>query len=58
MGGPIYMLDARIDVSAEAQSLISKHNLGSRVIYESERGNAMLQMRRGILSAHAMIQAF
>ena len=36
MGGLIYMLDARIDVSAEAQPLIQKHNLGSRVIYESE----------------------
>lgn len=33
--GPIYMLDARIDVSAEVRALIIKHNLSSRVIYES-----------------------
>jgi hypothetical protein len=32
----IYMLDARIDVSAEIRSLIDKHKLGNRVIYESE----------------------
>jgi hypothetical protein len=32
----IYMLDARIDVSAEIRSLIDKHKLGTRVIYESE----------------------
>lgn len=36
MGGIIYMLDARIDASQETLSLIAKHNLGSRLIYESE----------------------
>lgn len=36
MGGLIYMLDARIDVSAEVRSLIAQHRLGSRLIYESE----------------------
>jgi len=35
MGGNIYMLDARIDVSAEVRALIAAHNFGSRVIYES-----------------------
>src|SRR5581483_6212393 len=36
MGGTIYMLDARIDVSAEFRDLIVTHKLGSRLIYESE----------------------
>jgi hypothetical protein len=36
LGGAIYMLDARIEVSAEVNSLIAKHRLGSRLIYESE----------------------
>jgi hypothetical protein len=35
MGGLIYMLDARIDASAEILTLISTHRLGSRLIYES-----------------------
>ena len=32
----IYMLDARIDVNAEIRSLIEKHKLGKKVIYESD----------------------
>lgn len=36
MGGNIYMLDARLDVSAEIRDLINKHRWGPRVIYESE----------------------
>ena len=35
LGGKIYELDARIDVSAEVRSLIAQHNVGSRLIYES-----------------------
>jgi uncharacterized protein YdbL (DUF1318 family) len=35
MGGIIYTLDARIDVSAEVGALIAQHNLGGRLIYES-----------------------
>jgi hypothetical protein len=34
-GKPIYILDARIDASAEVRAIILKHRLGSRVIYES-----------------------
>lgn len=34
-GGIIYMLDARVDASAEVQAIIHKHRLGGRVIYES-----------------------
>jgi hypothetical protein len=49
MGGLIYMLDARIDVSAEARSLISKHALGSRVIYESEARQRHAENVRGHL---------
>jgi hypothetical protein len=33
--GPIYMLDARMDASAQIRALIAQHKLGSRVIYES-----------------------
>ena len=36
MTGMIYMLDARIDLSAEVRSLIATHKLGKRIIYESE----------------------
>jgi hypothetical protein len=35
LGGNIYMLDARIDASAEIRAIILKHRLGNRVIYES-----------------------
>jgi hypothetical protein len=34
-GTPIYMLDARIDASAEVRAHIAKHRLGGRVVYES-----------------------
>lgn len=34
--GPIYMLDARLDASQDILSIIYSHNLGSRLIYESE----------------------
>jgi hypothetical protein len=36
LGSNVYMLDARIDVSAEVAALITKHKLGGRLIYESE----------------------
>ena len=35
MGANIYILDARIDASAEVRAIILRHRLGSRVIYES-----------------------
>jgi hypothetical protein len=35
--GTIYMLDARIDVTAAIRDLIDKHKLGSRVIYDSDK---------------------
>ncbi len=34
-GTIVYMLDARIDASAEIRAIILKHRLGGRVIYES-----------------------
>lgn len=34
-GKPIYMLDARIDASADALALIQKHRLRDRVVYDS-----------------------
>lgn len=34
-GAKIYMLDARLDVSAEVRDLIIQHRLGKRLIYES-----------------------
>jgi hypothetical protein len=35
-GQTVYVLDARIEFSAEVRALIEKHRLGTRVIYESE----------------------
>lgn len=49
MTGMIYMLDARIDLSAEVQSLITTHKLGSRVIYESEARQRHAENVRGHL---------
>jgi hypothetical protein len=36
LGRVIYMIDARLDASAEIRATIAKHRLGSRVIYESD----------------------
>jgi Domain of unknown function (DUF4189) len=49
MRGMIYMLDAQIDLSAEVQSLITMHKLGSRVIYESEARQRHAENARGHL---------
>ncbi|KRQ15333.1 hypothetical protein AOQ71_10055 [Bradyrhizobium manausense] len=35
-GKMIFMLDARIDLNAEAHALIKKYGLGNRVVYESQ----------------------
>ena len=40
LGTILFALDARVDVSAENRALIVKHNLGNRVIYESETRKA------------------
>jgi hypothetical protein len=47
--GTIYMLDARIDVSAEIRALIDKHKLSARVIYESEARQRHAATTRGHL---------
>lgn len=49
MTGMIYMLDARIDLSAEVQSMITTHKLGNRVIYESEARQRHAENVRGHL---------
>ncbi|WP_316158325.1 MULTISPECIES: DUF4189 domain-containing protein [unclassified Bradyrhizobium] len=51
MGGLIYMLDARIDASQETLSLIAKHNLGGRLIYESEARQKHVAAAQGHLAA-------
>jgi hypothetical protein len=51
MGGLIYMLDARIDASQETLSLIVKHKLGNRLIYESEARQRHAAAAQGHLAA-------
>jgi len=36
MGKSTFMLDARVDLSPEAQSLVAKYQLGSIVVYDSQ----------------------
>jgi len=51
LGGLIYMLDARIDASQETLSLIAKHKLGNRLIYESEARQKHAAAAQGHLAA-------
>jgi hypothetical protein len=55
----IYMLDARIDVSAEVRALIAKHNLGSRVIYESsDRQKHAENVQAHLADSHSQTSLF
>jgi hypothetical protein len=51
MGSLIYMLDARIDASQETLNLIARHNLGNRLIYESEARQKHAAAAQGHLAA-------
>jgi hypothetical protein len=48
LGGVTYILDARMDVSADIRDYIRKHRLGKRLVYESEAR----QKRREATQAH------
>jgi hypothetical protein len=43
-GRIVYMIDARLDASAEIRAQISKHRLGGRLVYESDKRQKYLEM--------------
>jgi hypothetical protein len=52
-GSIIYVLDARVDAAADVIAAIGKHNLGSRLVYESEAR----QRHRANAEGHASASA-